>query len=254
MRLIFTIIALITVIIFLWYKIDIKEPVLDDNLTFSNTAKWGEVYLDALSSQQILFPVSLKKSIHLPPPPANSSVQTEKELNLLLEYKKLRTEETLATILAESESLDGIYFGDYTFGEYKTSLAFPQTALLLKQVFKDVFVTILFFKEEFDRVRPSILSPALDPVITVPSHPAYPSGHSTQAHFIAYFLAELMPEKRAEFEEVALRVAIHREIAGLHYPSDTAAGALLAREYLEALKLNPEFNKLFLLAKEEWRK
>ena len=101
-------------------------------------------------------------------------------------------------------------------------------------------------------MRPSVLEPDIEPIIDVPPHPAYPSGHSTQLYFFAYVLSELVPSEREGFLEKAARVAKNREIAGVHYPSDTEAGRMLARQFVDLLFQNAEFNALFEQARTEW--
>lgn len=222
-----------------------------DKLTFSNTMEWDPILMAALSRKQS-FDIPWQSSIHIPPFPANSSVRTKKELELLKKYTKLRTPEVIAAIQIEIPNLEKAYFGEHTLEYYGNAQTLPKTAFLVRRLFSEILPIILTFKKDFDRVRPNIADPTLDTVIASPRHAAYPSGHSTQAHLMAYFLSELIPEKRAELEKDALRVAVHREIAGLHYTSDTAAGALLARQYLELLKKDSEFVKLLEEAKAEW--
>lgn len=226
---------------------------LKEKLTFSNTMEWDPA-IKAKISDKFYFNIAWQKSISLPPFPANTSVRTQKERILLKEYKKLRTEKMIERINKEAPDLDGMNFGGYAFGYYTNKEKFPKTRLLLLNALHDSVPIIISIKKEFNRVRPNRLDSDIDAIIAVPGHPAYPSGHSTQAHLIAYILSELIPEKREEFSRDALRIAVHREIAGLHYPSDTAAGAMLARQYLELLKKNSDFASLLNEAKAERKK
>ena len=108
-------------------------------------------------------------------------------------------------------------------------------------------------KNKFDRVRPSVLEKNIEPVIDVPQHPAYPSGHSTQMHLLAMILSKLSPRKSTVFENRANEIAVHREVAGLHYHSDTLAGELVAKQVMDLLMQNPNFIKLLNEAKSEWK-
>ena len=57
-------------------------------------------------------------------------------------------------------------------------------------------------------------------------------------------------------QALAARIARNREIAGLHYPSDTAAGIELAGKIWVTLQdegKSKEFNKLIEGAKDEWK-
>jgi hypothetical protein len=96
----------------------------------------------------------------------------------------------------------------------------------------------LRYKESFDRPRPSFVCPALLPPVPVPGHSSFPSGHATQARLMALCMARALRltglpygERRPASETLkalARRVARNREIAGLHYPSDSVAGRRLA--------------------------
>jgi hypothetical protein len=101
----------------------------------------------------------------------------------------------------------------------------------------------LYLKDKYDLPRPSQICPALLPPIPVPGHSSWPSGHSTQAHLMkncmlrifaaTASMANPMPQAdqivwSADLTVLADMIARNREIAGLHYPGDSAAGARLA--------------------------
>lgn len=82
------------------------------------------------------------------------------------------------------------------------------------------------------RPRPSQILPALLPPVPVPRHPSYPSGHATQAHMMAACIRALVTpdgdNKPADVaDSLAARIARNREIAGLHFESDSIAGKTL---------------------------
>jgi hypothetical protein len=99
------------------------------------------------------------------------------------------------------------------------------------------------FKHALASLRPHELSPQIQPMIQTPGHSAYPSGHGTEAHLIAYLLCELVPPQttinmlREQLMRQAARIAINRTVAGVHFPVDSAAGqhlGLLLGQYLVA--------------------
>lgn len=90
--------------------------------------------------------------------------------------------------------------------------------------------------------RPELFTPLIQPVIQTPNHDAFPSGHSTQSHMVAALLTSLRfpqfeadplpltasPDERVlQLYRVAARIAINRTVAGVHYPSDSASGAMI---------------------------
>ena len=128
-------------------------------------------------------------------------------------------------------------------------------------------ITYMSYKAHYNRVRPSVLCPGLTPPFGPPMHPAFPSGHSFLAHFIALLLLEL-PDLRARLGvlpasqqansgkplrrpvwtdlsghapinsplfTLARRIAVNRERIGVHYPSDTFAGRHLAAGIWDAI-------------------
>ena len=95
---------------------------------------------------------------------------------------------------------------------------------------------VLDLKSKYARTRANDVDPSLSTAIPVPWHKAYPSGHATQSFITALAFANVFPEKSDEFMRLAAKVAINREIAGLHYTSDSDAGAVLAEQIWKAVK------------------
>ncbi len=110
------------------------------------------------------------------------------------------------------------------------------------------------FKGIFDRPRPHVADHRVNPIITVPSHSSYPSAHSVQTHLIAHALGEVFENSAdiGEFFDVAERVSINREYAGVHYPSDTEAGKIIARGVFPLVRLI--FDEVFVDAIAEFNR
>lgn len=80
--------------------------------------------------------------------------------------------------------------------------------------------------------RPTQFSQLIQPMIPEPGHPALPSGHATQMFTLATMLSRMMVPgaevvSDSQLYRLACRIAINRTVAGLHFPADSAAGALL---------------------------
>jgi membrane-associated phospholipid phosphatase len=85
--------------------------------------------------------------------------------------------------------------------------------------------------------RPIEWSPQIQPMIWTPTHGSLPSGHATEAFCMAQVLWLLLrdvgttPYSGVLWGEMmmrlAARIAINRTVAGVHFPVDSAAGAVL---------------------------
>ena len=80
--------------------------------------------------------------------------------------------------------------------------------------------------------RPTQFSDRMQPIIACPGHPSLPSGHATQAFCVATLLTGLQtpgaPVKAGDqLFRLACRIAVNRTVAGVHFPADSAAGAVL---------------------------
>ena len=93
------------------------------------------------------------------------------------------------------------------------------------------------FKYALSCKRPVEWSPQIQPMIWTPTHGALPSGHSTEAFCLAQLLWKILqtagttPYSQQLWGEMmmrqASRIAINRTVAGVHFPVDSAAGAVL---------------------------
>jgi hypothetical protein len=123
---------------------------------------------------------------------------------------------------------------------------------LAQRAFSDASVVVMNQKALFNRPRPYQVSPSLIPLIDpLPRHASYPSGHSTQVHAMAFALQLALDGTRypgvgAAFRDYAGAVARRREIAGLHYASDTVAGMRLATLIVEKYEQSADFRREYL--------
>ncbi len=88
--------------------------------------------------------------------------------------------------------------------------------------------------------RPDRLGASVMPIIPTPAHGSFPSAHATEAFAVAEVLNFMIgkqkpahypdPGKRQRLiSKLAERIAVHRTVAGLHFPIDSWAGAILGR-------------------------
>jgi PAP2 superfamily len=222
-----------------------KKSTQKKVLTFANTQTWRPDYLN-MAETGVDIP-----EIKLPAPPSNDSDSTKRELALLHSYQKVRTKKEVAEIKGEID-VPEFHFGQSTLKQLVYRNDRLETLALMNEIVDFEAQQVMRQKKIHNRVRPSYLDPTLKPVINVPQHPAYPSGHATQAYLRALILSELDPANRSIYMQSAYRIARNREIAGLHYPSDSKAGALFAQQLFAKLKKDPSFAERLKAAKAEW--
>ena len=114
-------------------------------------------------------------------------------------------------------------------GQNKHSLILINLAVRIGQI------VAAYYKSIFNRTRPSYVCPGLLPPFGPPSHTAFPSGHSMQSWLLTGLLSQVAPSVQEQLKWLAERVAMNRERAGVHYPSDSAAGKLIADECLRLI-------------------
>jgi undecaprenyl-diphosphatase len=88
----------------------------------------------------------------------------------------------------------------------------------------------------WDRARPYEAHHAIVPLLSASHDPSFPSDHATAAFAIAFGVFFVHRRAGWVFLCMAVLIAASRVLAGMHYPSDVAAGALLglASAYLAA--------------------
>jgi acid phosphatase (class A) len=203
----------------------------------------------------------------LPTCPANSSRQTRAEIDYLLRLQAQRTE-------AEGER--ALYFAPWgysttlkpdnpNYAAYRANLFYvgrsigswfnpkdlPLTADLIARVWRDASYYVWSLKFKYSRIRPWVIDPELKNLDEA-NWAAFPSGHSSYSHILAYLYSELAPEFSDIFLTDARNVAHSREIIGVHYPSDSEAGRVFARQFVNLLLQNDKFKTEFAKAAEEW--
>ena len=205
----------------------------------------------------------------IPGPPANSSEQTRAEINYLLALQQQRTQLDVESSLY----MAGVYYNprikpeDSLFHQYRQHLFhigrsigswfnpkdLPLTADLMAHVWQDASYFIWGFKYKYLRIRPYVIDTDVENLEET-DWAAYPSGHAANSYINAYIYQELAPEFTEVFIKDAYDMAHSREIIGVHYPSDSEASRILARQFVNKLFQNEMFLKDFELVKKEWAK
>jgi acid phosphatase (class A) len=202
-------------------------------------------------------------------PPANSSAQTRAELDYLLQLQARRSDEDERA----SAYYAGVYYKpglkpeDKEYARFQRNLfhigrsigtwfnadSLPLTALLVANVWEDASYYIWKYKNYFLRIRPYKLETKLNNLEET-NWAAYPSGHATNSYVNAYLFSTLLPEFESFFIKDAYDMAHSREIIGVHYPSDSESGRLLAFQLIQRLMKVKKFQADFEAAKVEIKK
>jgi membrane-associated phospholipid phosphatase len=88
-------------------------------------------------------------------------------------------------------------------------------------------LSVMVLKGLFDRARPPLADPGLDPVGTVPGSASFPSGHAATAFAAAVAVGMLYPRFRTPLLALAATVALSRVYLGVHFATDVLAGSVL---------------------------
>ena len=130
----------------------------------------------------------------------------------------------------------------------------PATFQLMTMAFHVGRFLAMNYKVKFNVPRPSQVSPAILPWLDPPAHASFPSGHALEGRLMSHVLADVVPEAEKALMALSKRVGENREIAGLHYSSDTLGGFDIARQAFPLLKSCASYKKTRKAAKKEWKK
>jgi membrane-associated phospholipid phosphatase len=180
------------------------------------------------------------------------------ELNSLVTMAQDERADALGEILGQSDEFISYFMNLMT----TRPTAYPATFRVLNIASLVALFVSMYYKGLYQRPRPSQLCPALLPPIVVPGHASFPSGHSTQAHLMVLCMGQEVlqgfPQYNPMADDLATladRIARNREIAGLHYPSDSQAGTDLAAAILPLLHNLPAasfYQRAITDAQNEW--
>lgn len=109
-----------------------------------------------------------------------------------------------------------------------------------------------YYKLKYKRARPAQVWTTISPIIATPPYPSYPNGHALQAHLISRCVKFAVPDMTSACDALATRIGVNRELAGVHFPSDTHASERMVPRIFELLEAFEPFQKLAEKVREEW--
>ncbi|MFA5955016.1 phosphatase PAP2 family protein [Hyphomicrobium sp.] len=181
----------------------------------------------------------------LSPPPCDRCAETKGEIEELQTIEHNRSDAAAKHALADYEIsttrfLEG---ADIKFD----AAAFAKCQPIFDRLSEKTKEAAEHAKSAFCRTRPySLPDNGLKPLKTGKYSPSYPSGHTTYGTALGAVLAQMVPEKRAEFYARSADYGHSRMVAGVHYRSDVEAGKVLGMEVAtEAFASDTQFRTMF---------
>lgn len=173
-----------------------------------------------------------------PAPPAPGSAEDKADLAAVLQWQKVRTEAQCAEARAQAdESFSSLFGGVSPFPKPLPA----EVSAFFKRVGADVGDAARNIKKTYERDRPFVTYPEVEPCLGRVQGLSYPSGHAAAARVYMRVLSGFLPRQGAIFARAADQAALNRVIGGAHYPSDVEAGKKLGDLLFRELQRNQAF-------------
>jgi hypothetical protein len=153
----------------------------------------------------------------------------DKEFTILARFYSESTKE----IREECAKIDEDPY--YAFQKYIKANNLEAYQEEIKRITEYVKVPIMTLKYHYNIPRPFMFAGYMKPDFKyMPScysqSPSYPSGHTIQAGVICDFYQKKYPDRYADFEKIADKIALSRLIMGLHFPQDNIFSVQVAKQ------------------------
>lgn len=185
----------------------------------------------------------------LPGPPADDSDAHRAEVDRMLSLQADRT--PAQEKRCKSQEQVTVFAFAEVLGPWFTKDNVPLTADLMADVYEQTRQVSGAAKQVWKRTRPPLADPRIHPCVALEKTFSYPSGHATRGIVWATLLSEIFPEQREKLMALGREIGDNRFLAGMHYPTDVAAGQTLGDEIAHRLLANPQFRQRLQAAKKE---
>ena len=215
-------------------------PELRQGVTYGDLPPWNQA-LPVDPTAGTWRPLILESAdmFHAPPPPANSSAQTMRDMEEIATALNNRTCYTDFIVFKWANEQPGRWAAAimddlmerYGWDAAKTARA---DAILYAAMY-DALLTTWHEKFRYLRPRPAHLEANLPTVILTPKHPSYPAGHGTYVAAADAVLRSFFPEDGAEYRDLVPEVNNARVWAGVHFRDDMIVANVIGREVAGAV-------------------
>jgi membrane-associated phospholipid phosphatase len=176
--------------------------------------------------------ISSGRDFRTPPPPGEAAATAEiAELKALAKQRDATAKDLIAywDVGPPSYRWQEIALDEALRNSMPWGYAIRGFALMHAAIY-DAMVAAWDSKYAYQRKRPSEADAGLVTALPNPLSPSYPAEHAVAAGAAATLLSYLFPDRAAYFVGKAEEAGRSRLLAGVHYPSDVAAGLELGRK------------------------
>jgi len=187
----------------------------------------------------------------LPPPPANDSAQTRRELQEVVDMQQKRTPEMASQ--AKADAQENVWVYGNVMGPKFNAKALPAVGAFFDRIVATEAAVVDPAKDFWKRPRPHMLDSRIEPIVKRSSSGSWPSGHTTLGTLMGITLANMVPERRAEIMTRAWQYGDNRVVAGIHYPSDIEMGRIAGSVISQQISHQQDFQQQYRQARDELR-
>lgn len=198
---------------------------------------------------------ALLQSLYLPPWPPDGSDAARSDLAGVLMAQSTRTADEISEAKFDAVRGPIAWAQDAkALGPGFTAECHPLTTALLLELHDDMRLVNRATNAHWGtRSRPSLVDSRVQPSLADPgaNSPSYPSARAASSRVWALLLADVFPHRRESLMSMSERSAQLRLIAGVHFPSDLAAGTLVANASYAWLQGDGDFKRALKAARSE---